>query len=113
MLPLILSYVFLSTLELGAAELTLPSYYWDGMVFQADQDETMIWGFTSDNSLPVDVTVRCDSSETRLRADASDFTTAAASKASEDGFIWEVIYREVRNNGDLCVIVIEQAAASL
>merc|ERR1712117_851639 len=62
----------------------------------------------SDNSLPVDVTVRCDESETQLRADPSDFTTTA-SKASEDGFIWEVIYREVRNNGDLCVIVIEQA----
>ena len=108
MLPLILSYVFLTTLELGAAELTLPSYYWDGMVFQADQDKTMIWGFTTDNSLPVDVTVRCDESETQLRAHPSDFTTAE-SKASEDGFIWEVIYREVRNNGDLCVIIIEQA----
>ena len=112
MLPTILAFAFLSTLELGAAELTLPSYYWDGMVFQADQDETMIWGFTTDDSLPVDVTVRCESSETRLRADPSDFTTTA-SKASEDGFIWEVIYREMRNNGDLCVIVIEQAESVL
>ena len=75
MLPLNLALVFLSTLGMGAAELTLPAYYWDGMVFQADQDQTMIWGFTTDDNLPVDVTVRCESNETRLRADPRDFQT--------------------------------------
>ena len=105
MLPLNLALVFLSTLGIGAAELTLPAYYWDGMVFQADQDQTMIWGFTTDDNLPVDVTVRCESNETRLRADPRDFKLT---KARADGFIWEVIYDEVRKNGDLCAIIIEQ-----
>ena len=77
MLPFNLALlVFRSTLGMGAAELTLPSHYWDGMVFQADQDQTMIWGFTTDETLMI--------------------------KARTNGFIWEVIYDEVRNNGDVC-----------
>ena len=103
--------LLLSNVGLGAGELTLPAYYWDGMVFQADQDQTMIWGFTTDDTLPVVVTVRCDLKtksghhQTQLRADPKDFTPT---KARADGFIWEVIYDEVRNNGDACVIIIEQ-----
>ena len=72
MLSAVLALIFLSTLDMGAAELTLPAYYWDGMVFQADQDQTLIWGFTTDN-LSVDVTVRCKTSENRMRADPKDF----------------------------------------
>ena len=102
---------FLTTLRLGATELTLPAYYRDGMVFQADQDQTMIWGFTTDDTLPVVVTVRCDlktesgHQQTKLRADPKDFKPT---KARADGFVWEVLYDEVRNNGDACVITIEQ-----
>ena len=115
MLPIILTFVFLSTMELGAAELTLPSYYWDGMVFQADQDETMIWGFTTDDTLPVLVTVRCDIKtdsqpvEAVLRAEPKDFK----SKSKADAFIWEVIYEEERANGDSCIMVMEQGDSAV
>ena len=102
--------VLLAHVGLESAELTLPAYYWDGMVFQADQDQTMIWGFTTDNNLPLDVTVRCETSESQMRADPKNFKMT---KARADVFIWEVIYKEVRNNGDLCVIIIEQEESVL
>ena len=101
---------------LGAAELTLPSYYWDGMVFQADQNQTMMWGFTTDDTLPVLVTVRCDTKtdsepvEAVLRAEPKDFKST---KSKADAFIWEVIYDEERANGDACIVIIEQGDSAV
>ena len=101
---------------LAGAELTLPSYYWDGMVFQAEQNQTMIWGFTTDDTLPVTVTVRCDTRadseprEASIRADPKDFKRT---KSRADAFIWEVIYEKERANGDTCIMVMEQGANSV
>ena len=52
--------VLFATARLGAGDLSLPKYYADGMVFQADQDRTMIWGFTNEADLEVMATVTCD-----------------------------------------------------
>ena len=51
---------FLMIIGLSYAEVTLPAYYHDGMVMQADQDQTLIWGFTTNLLQPVMVTVSCD-----------------------------------------------------
>ena len=72
-----------ATARLGAGDVSLPMYYADGMVFQADQDQTMIWGFTSDAESEVLVTVTCDLEteptphKTHLRAVIHRFNSTA------------------------------------
>ena len=108
--------VVVASWGLGTADITLPSYYWDGMVFQAEQNLNMIWGFTTDDTVPVLVTIQCDTKtgantdETLLRADPKDFKLR---KSRADGFIWEVIYEESRANGDVCIITIEQGDSAV
>ena len=55
----IVSFVLLG-MQFGAGKITLPRYYHDGMVMQADQNQTMIWGFTTSNNEPVVATVSCN-----------------------------------------------------
>ena len=61
-----------------AADIRLPSYYMDNMVFQADQDDTMIFGFTTNPEEPVLVTVTCDEDQAYLQANPSEFKASKA-----------------------------------
>ena len=91
---------------------TLPAYYHDGMVMQADQSQTLIWGFTTNLLQPVMVTVSCDLEgraiphKTYLASYPEDFKQSTA-----DEGVWEVIYLETRENGDVCSIEIEQLSS--
>ena len=126
---------------MASADLRLPTYYMNNMVFQADQDQTMLFGFTTEPDLPVLVTVTCDGpleeKPTTLEALPSGFKanlrcTKISNKSPKsqpgsvnnlilkltygnffqalkaDEFVWEVIYPEIRSNGDKCDINIEQ-----
>ena len=103
---------FLMIIGLSYAEVTLPAYYHDGMVMQADQDQTLIWGFTTNLLEPVLVTVSCDLEgrtiphKTYLASDPEDFKQSTA-----DEGVWEVIYPDARENGDTCSIEIEQLSS--
>ena len=66
--------VLMALIGLGTAEVTLPSYYFDGMVFQGDVSDNLIWGFTDNPDVEVLVEVACNGAElgtkkTLLRAD--------------------------------------------
>ena len=74
---MILSLLF-AMLNFVAADIRLPSYYMDNMVFQADQDDTMIFGFTTNPEVPVLVTVTCDEDQAHLQAKPSGFKTSKA-----------------------------------
>ena len=67
--------LFLGLAGFARADLRLPSYYMYNMVFQADQDQTMIFGFTTDPDVPVLVTVTCEEEEevTFMEAEPSGF----------------------------------------
>ena len=66
--------VLAALLGLGAADVTLPSYYFDGMVFQGERSDTLIWGFTDMPDVEVLVQVACNGQQkTLLRADPSGF----------------------------------------
>ena len=59
---------------LGSTTITLPSYYFDGMVFQGDVSDNLIWGFTDNPDVEVLVSVECigaknERQKTLLRAD--------------------------------------------
>ena len=97
--------VLVTVLGLGAAEVTLPSYYFDGMVFQGDQGDTLIWGFTDNLDVEVLVEVACNGQKTLLRADPSGFKKASR---KADGDIWEVTYPVSKANGDECAITVQQ-----
>ena len=56
-----------------AADIRLPSYYMDSMVFQADRADTMIFGFTTNPEVPVLVTVTCDEDQAYLQSNPSEF----------------------------------------
>ena len=92
--------------------ITLPTYYHDGMVMQADQDETLIWGFTNNLLQPVYVTVSCD-----LEGRASPHKTFLVSypenfkNLTADEGVWEVRYLETRENGDICSIEFQQVGS--
>ena len=58
---------------LASADLRLPTYYMYNMVFQADQDQAMMYGFTTEPDLPVVVTVTCEEEVTLLEAMPSEF----------------------------------------
>ena len=98
--------VLVTVLGLGAAEVTLPSYYFDGMVFQGDQGDTLIWGFTDNPDIEVLVEVACNGQQTLLRADPGSFKKASR---KADGDIWEVTYPISQANGDECAITVTQA----
>ena len=70
MIPLL---VLATLLGLGTADVTLPSYYFDGMVFQGERSDTLIWGFTDTPDVEVLVQVACNGQKTLLRADPSGF----------------------------------------
>ena len=53
-------------LGLVSADLRLPTYYMNNMVFQADQDQTMLFGFTTEPDLPVLVTITCEEEEATI-----------------------------------------------
>ena len=65
--------VLMALMGLGTAEVTLPSYYFDGMVFQGEVSDNLIWGFTDNPDVEVFVSVACVGKSgpqiTRLRAD--------------------------------------------
>ena len=92
--------------------ITLPTYYHDGMVMQADQNETLMWGFTNDLLQPVYVTVSCD-----LEGRASPHKTFLVSypenfkHSTADEGVWEVRYLETRENGDICSIEFQQVGS--
>ena len=98
--------VLMTVLGLGVAEVTLPSYYFDGMVFQGDQSDTLIWGFTDNPYVEVLVEVVCNDKQTLLKADSGGFKKASR-KANGD--IWEVTYPISQANGDKCTITVTQA----
>ena len=52
--------LFLGLTGFASADLRLPSYYMNSMVFQADQEQTMVFGFTTEPDVPVLVTVSCE-----------------------------------------------------
>merc|ERR1719511_7063 len=94
--------VLAALLGLGAAEVTLPSYYFDGMVFQGERSDTLIWGFTDTPDVEVLVQVACNGQQkTLLRADPSGFKKASR---KADGDICQ-------QNGQVCVITVEQEAS--
>ena len=99
----------LTLMKLVCGDITLPAYYHDEMVMQADQDQTLIWGFTTNTDIPVMVTVSCNlegkmaQHKTWLVADPKDFKHSTA-----NGYVWETVYPETRNNGDICSVEIEQ-----
>ena len=64
--------------SLGTASIRLPSFYKSNMVFQADQAQTMIFGFTTDPKPPVLVTVTCEEEVTYLEADPAGFKASKA-----------------------------------
>ena len=101
--------VLIALVGLGAGDVTLPSYYFDGMVFQGDQSDTLIWGFTDNPDVEVLVQVACNGQQTLLRADPSGFKKASR---KADGDIWEVTYPNSRANGDECAITVEQGPNS-
>ena len=49
--------VLIALMGMGSAEVTLPSYYFDGMVFQGDVSDNLIWGFTDNPDVEVLVEV--------------------------------------------------------
>ena len=66
--------VLMGLTGLGSTTITLPSYYFDGMVFQGDISDNLIWGFTDNPDVEVLVTVECigakyEHQKTLLRAD--------------------------------------------
>ena len=66
--------VLIALMGMGSTEVTLPSYYFDGMVFQGDVSDNLIWGFTDNPDVEVLVEVACNGAElgskkTLLRAD--------------------------------------------
>ena len=66
--------VLMALMGLGTAEVTLPSYYFDGMVFQGEVSDNLIWGFTDNPDVEVLVSVECvgaqyEQQKTLLRAD--------------------------------------------
>ena len=66
-------FVLLAFVGLGTTDITLPSYYFDGMVFQGDVSENLIWGFTDNPEVEVLVEVTCNGAKighqkTNLRA---------------------------------------------
>ena len=71
---LILTLILVLT-AFASADLRLPTYYMNNMVFQADQDQTMVFGFTTEPDLPVLVTVSCEEEEkvTFLEAQPAGF----------------------------------------
>ena len=107
MVSAILLAVLMTVLGLGAAEVTLPSYYFDGMVFQGDQSDTLIWGFTDNPDVEVLVEVACNGQQTLLKADSGGFKKASR---KADGDVWEVIYPISQANGNECAITVTQAA---
>ena len=64
--------------SLGSATIRLPAFYKNNMVFQADQDQTMMFGFTTDPVPPVLVTVSCGEEVTYLEADPAGFKATKA-----------------------------------
>ena len=54
-----IQFVLLAFVGLGTADITLPSYYFDGMVFQGDVSDNLIWGFTDNPEVEVLVEVTC------------------------------------------------------
>ena len=65
--------LFLGSAGFAHADLRLPSYYMYNMVFQADQDQTMLFGFTTDPDVPVLVTVTCEEEVTFMEAEPAGF----------------------------------------
>ena len=65
--------VLMALMGVGNAEVTLPSYYFDGMVFQGEVSDNLIWGFTDNPDVEVFVSVACVGKSgpqtTHLRAD--------------------------------------------
>ena len=55
--------VFIALMGLGSAEVSFPEYYYDGMVFQADVSDNLIWGFTDVPDAEVIVQVECFSAK--------------------------------------------------
>ena len=69
MVSAVILLVLAPLLGLGTADVTLPTYYMDGMVFQGDVSDNLIWGFTDDPEVEVLVQVECMGQKTHLRAD--------------------------------------------
>ena len=66
--------VLMALMGLGSAEVTFPQYYYDGMVFQGDVSDNLIWGFSDVPDTEVIVQVECLSAKygpqiTRLKSD--------------------------------------------
>ena len=89
--------------------ITLPAYYHDGMVMQADQDETLIWGLTNNLLDPVLVTVSCDLGGLAVPSKTSmvSYPESFQHSTTDEG-VWEVRYLEMRQNGDVCSIEFQQ-----
>ena len=102
----IVSFVLLG-MQFGTGKITLPRYYHDGMVMQADQNQTMIWGFTTSNNEPVVATVSC-SFQAQTSTHKMELSTEPKhfKQSMAQGFVWEIIYPETRSNGDICTIEI-------
>ena len=75
---LVLLSLLFAKFSFVTADIRLPSYYKDNMVFQADQDDTIIYGFTTNPEIPVLVTVTCDEDEADLQANPWEFKASKA-----------------------------------
>ena len=80
MVSTMILFVLLAFVGLGATDITLPSYYFDGMVFQGDVSDNLIWGFTDNPDVEVLVEVACNGAKiwtqkTNLRANPRFFCT--------------------------------------
>ena len=66
--------IFTSIVEFGASFVTLPAYYDNGMVLQADTDNLLIWGFTTNTEVEVTVEFSCSYREVRQASDSLSLT---------------------------------------